>query len=98
MCRFILGVDDKIELNRRMSETLEEMLRVLHEAWFVAFAAGPAADSRSQEEGGAYPDGWRLGTLGDVAVDVRCSVNPSGLDPSRVNGGRFVTEYYELRQ
>jgi type I restriction enzyme S subunit len=34
----ILGtLDDKIELNRRMSETLEQMARALFKAWFVDF-------------------------------------------------------------
>jgi type I restriction enzyme S subunit len=34
----ILGtLDDKIELNRRMSETLEEMARALFKSWFVDF-------------------------------------------------------------
>ncbi|MBX9857071.1 MAG: restriction endonuclease subunit S [Gemmatimonadaceae bacterium] len=35
---YILGsLDDKIELNRRMSETLEEMARALFKSWFVDF-------------------------------------------------------------
>ena len=34
----ILGtLDDKIELNRRMNETLEEMARALFKSWFVEF-------------------------------------------------------------
>lgn len=34
----ILGtLDDKIELNRRMSETLEAMVRALFKSWFVGF-------------------------------------------------------------
>jgi type I restriction enzyme S subunit len=34
----VLGaLDDKIELNRRMSETLEEMARTLFQSWFVDF-------------------------------------------------------------
>src|SRR5690606_3791916 len=34
----ILGtLDDKIELNRRMSETLEQMARALFKSWFVDF-------------------------------------------------------------
>ncbi len=34
----ILGtLDDKIELNRRMSETLEQMARTIFKAWFVDF-------------------------------------------------------------
>lgn len=35
---YILGtLDDKIELNRRMNETLEEMARALFKSWFVDF-------------------------------------------------------------
>ena len=30
-------MDDKIELNRRMNETLEEMARALFKTWFVVF-------------------------------------------------------------
>ena len=34
----VLGtLDDKIELNRRMNETLEEMARALYKSWFVDF-------------------------------------------------------------
>ena len=34
----ILGtLDDKIELNRRMSQTLEAMARALFKSWFVDF-------------------------------------------------------------
>ena len=34
----VLGtLDDKIELNRRMNETLEEMARALFKSWFVDF-------------------------------------------------------------
>ena len=34
----ILGtLDDKIELNRRMNETLEKMARALFKSWFVDF-------------------------------------------------------------
>ena len=34
----ILGtLDDKIELNRRMNETLEEMARAIFKSWFVDF-------------------------------------------------------------
>jgi type I restriction enzyme S subunit len=50
----ILGtLDDKIELNRRMNETLESMARALFKSWFVDFDPVRA--------------GWRLTTLGDEA-------------------------------
>ena len=47
----ILGtLDDKIELNRRMNETLEEMARALFRDWFIDF--GP---TRRQMDGATDP-------------------------------------------
>ena len=44
----ILGtLDDKIELNRRMNETLEEMARALFKSWFVDFRSGSRQDGRA---------------------------------------------------
>jgi type I restriction enzyme, S subunit len=37
MSRFLGMLDDKIELNRRMNETLEAMARALFKSWFVDF-------------------------------------------------------------
>jgi type I restriction enzyme S subunit len=48
----ILGtLDDKIELNRRMSETLEAMARALFKAWFVDFEPVRAKHALSKVEG-----------------------------------------------
>ena len=42
----ILGtLDEKIELNRRMNETLEAMARALFKSWFVDFRSRPRQDS-----------------------------------------------------
>jgi type I restriction enzyme, S subunit len=55
----LLGaLDDKIELNRRMNETLEAMARAIFKDWFVDF--GP---TRAKQEGCApylAPDIWSL--------------------------------------
>jgi type I restriction enzyme S subunit len=90
----ILGtLDDKIELNRRMSETLEAMARALFKSWFVDFdpvrakAEGrdpglpkPLADlfpaRLVDSELGEIPEGWEVGTLGDVAESPRRSLRP----------------------
>lgn len=37
ICNILGTLDDKIELNRRMSETLEEMAQALFKSWFVDF-------------------------------------------------------------
>lgn len=54
----ILPVDEKIELNRRMNETLEAMARAIFKDWFVDF--GP---TRAKMEGRApylVPDLWSV--------------------------------------
>jgi type I restriction enzyme S subunit len=48
----ILGsLDDKIELNRKMNETLEEMARALFKSWFVDFDPVVAKSQGRQPEG-----------------------------------------------
>jgi type I restriction enzyme S subunit len=52
----ILGtLDDKIELNRRMSETLEAMARALFKAWFVDFEPVRAKMEGRWERGQSLP-------------------------------------------
>lgn len=54
----LAALDDKIELNRRMNETLEAMARAIFKDWFVDF--GP---TRAKAEGGPpylAPDLWSL--------------------------------------
>jgi len=62
----ILGrLDDKIELNRRINATLEEMAQRLYKHWFVDF--GPFQEGEFVEsELGLIPQGWSVGMLGDV--------------------------------
>ncbi len=75
----VLGaLDDKIELNRRMNETLEAMARAIFKDWFVDFGPTRAKlegrlpylapdiwslfPDRLDEEG--KPDGWTTSTTG----------------------------------
>ncbi|NOU07564.1 MAG: hypothetical protein HOO99_15425, partial [Hyphomicrobiaceae bacterium] len=78
----ILGaLDDKIELNRRMNETLEAMARVIFKDWFVDFGPTRAKLSgakpyltpdlwslfpaRLNDKG--LPEGWEMGLLSDFS-------------------------------
>ena len=55
----ILGaLDDKIDLNRRMNETLEAMARALFKDWFVDF--GPTRAKMEGREPYLAPDLWAL--------------------------------------
>jgi type I restriction enzyme, S subunit len=54
----------KIELNRRMNETLEAMARAVFQSWFVDF------DGQTEFVGselGRIPNGWRVSALPEVA-------------------------------
>jgi type I restriction enzyme S subunit len=58
MCVLLDAIDDRIELNRRMNETLEAMARAMFKDWFVDF--GP---TRAKAEGRApylAPEIWNL--------------------------------------
>jgi len=53
----ILGtLDDKIELNRRMNETLEAIARVIFKAWFVDFDPVRAKKEGRWHKGESLPD------------------------------------------
>lgn len=58
------SLDDKIELNRRINENLEQQAQALFKSWFVDFE--PFKDGKFvNSELGMIPEGWRVGTIGD---------------------------------
>jgi type I restriction enzyme S subunit len=71
----ILGtLDDKIELNRRMNETLEAMARALFKSWFVDFEPVRAKAERrdtglAPEIADLFPDSFEDTELGEVPKD-----------------------------
>jgi len=69
----ILGaLDDKIELNRKMNETLEQMAKVLFKSWFVDFdpvhakAVGRQPASMDKATADLFPDSFVDSELGKV--------------------------------
>src|SRR5215213_5617834 len=68
----ILGtLDDKIELNRRMNETLEEMARAIFKSWFVDFDPVRAkAEGRDpglpKHIANLFPDRFEDSELGEI--------------------------------
>lgn len=69
----ILGtLDDKIELNRRMNETLEGIARALFKSWFIDFdpvrakAEGWQPFGMDQEIAALFPDQFEDSELGEI--------------------------------
>ncbi len=103
------AVDEKIDLNRRVLETLEALARAIFENWFVDFDpvlanaegydSGVSADIASlfpasfDNEG--LPSGWRDQRIDEIATLVRDSVEPSDVEPTTPYVG---LEHIEKRQ
>lgn len=97
------ALDDKIELNRRMCETLESMARALFRDWFVDFGPTRAKMSgtapylaedlwslfpdRLDDHG--KPEGWEVFTLGQIA-----EYHTKTITPAAMAGGEF--EHFSL--
>jgi len=76
----ILGaLDDKIELNRKMNETLEAMARAIFKSWFMDFDPIPGLGPHKEWQDsplGKIPQGWRVEAVADIAELHRDIVTP----------------------
>ena len=98
----ILGtLDDKVELNRRMSDTLEAMAQALYKSWFVDFEP-VRAKMEGRERNWAHclwslfpdrigenglPYGWKVSTVGDHVTNFDAKRVPvSGTERARRKG------------
>ena len=52
------AIDEKIEENERINNNLEQQAKALYKNWFCDFS--------TFSSDGNLPDGWRLGTVGDI--------------------------------
>ena len=67
------SLDRKIELNNKINADLEEMAQAVFKNWFVDFEPfknGKFVDS----ELGMIPEGWKVGTLGDITKNKSAKV------------------------
>ena len=81
-------LDNKIELNNQMNQTLEEIASLLYKRWFVDFefpddkgnpyksSGGEMVDS----ELGMIPKGWEVKELGDICETIASGSTPSKID------------------
>lgn len=59
------SLDDKIELNNKINENLEQQAQALFKSWFVNF----------EPFGGKMPEGWKVGKLGEF-VEIKRGGSP----------------------
>ena len=73
------SLDDKIENNRKINENLEQQAQALFKSWFVdfePFRGQPFVES----ELGMIPEGWRVGTLSEIAEYSKSRISIKDID------------------
>ena len=61
------SIDDKIDINNKINNNLEQQAQILYKAWFLDF----------EPFGGVMPKNWTLSTLGNVATIKTRSFSPT---------------------
>lgn len=80
IAQILTSLDDKIELNQQMNQTLEATAQAIFKEWFVNFNF-PGFDG---ELINGLPKGWRMGKLGEVVRFIKgVSYRSSELIPSK---------------
>ena len=95
IARILGALDDKIELNRRMNQTLEEMARAIFKSWFVDFdpvvskAEGRQPYGMNAETAMLFPSAFQDSELGSIPkgwqvgrISDLLQQSRMGLDPS----------------
>jgi type I restriction enzyme S subunit len=103
----ILGtLDDKIELNRRMNETLEALARAIFKSWFVDFdpvrakAEGREPTGMDAATAALFPDSFQESPLGKIPKGwgVRRLGEVTGVNKRTISAGypHRTIEYIEI--
>ncbi len=70
------ALDDKIELNNKINNNLEQQAQALFKSWFVDF----------EPFGGKMPDDWKVGKLGDF-IEIKRGGSPRPIQEYLVPNG-----------
>ena len=90
------SLDDKISVNKKICENLEAQAQALFKHWFIDFA--PFKDGKFVEsELGMIPEGWRVGTLTEIA-DYMNGLAMQKFPPTSVEDSIPVLKIKELGQ
>ena len=82
----------KIELNAQINHNLEEQAKAIFKSWFVDFE--PFQNEKFVDsELGKIPEGWRVGTLNEIA-DITMGQSPQG---ASYNENAVGTVFYQGR-
>jgi type I restriction enzyme S subunit len=72
IAQILTTLDDKIELNLQMSQSLESIAQAIFKDWFINFKF-PEFDGKFVN---GLPTGWKVGKLKEICTNIRKSYNP----------------------
>jgi type I restriction enzyme S subunit len=88
-------LDQKIELNRRMNQTLEATARAGFKSWFVDYDSARAKANKFEDSKlGKIPCGWQVAELDDIVEVIDCL---HSLKPARQQSGRPLIQLVNIR-
>ena len=105
----LASLDEKIELNRKINQNLEEAAQTLFKRWFIDFEfpneeGKPYKSSGGkmiESELGEIPEGWRVGKLGEI-IEINPKENLKKLEKKIYiemkclsETSSIISEYYE---
>ena len=67
IAKVLSSLDDKIELNNKINQNLEQQAQAIFKSWFVDF----------EPFGGKMPEDWRIEDLNDLSKEIICGKTPS---------------------
>jgi type I restriction enzyme S subunit len=82
IAQILTSLDDKIELNLQMNQTLEAMAQAIFKEWFVNFNF-PGFDGELVD---GLPKGWRMGKLGE-GFNLIMGQSPPGTSYNEIGEG-----------
>ena len=85
-------LDEKIELNKKISTNLEAQAQAIFKSWFVDFEPFQNGEFMDSELG-QIPKGWRVGILSDIA-EITMGQSPKGYSYNESGEG---TVFYQGR-
>jgi len=94
LSEILISLDNKIDLNRQMNSTLEQIAQTLFKRWFIDFEfpdenGNPYKSSGGRvvnSELGEIPEGWKVKQIGDIC-ETFGGGTPKTSEPSYWEGG-----------
>ena len=95
IANILSAFDDKIELNNKISQTLEQMAQAIFKEWFVNFKfPGHEKVKMVDSELGKIPEGWEVKSLDEIANFL----NGLALQKYRPSNDRDVLPVIKIRE